>query len=193
MKVFLLVRNFAWTRNAAWFTWFARDWRNFWKVCYCQASTGDAFSRNQAWRAYANPNHVENRYFPTFIDDCTRMCWVYLLRLKSVVFCVFKKTIIKLWIGHKLKKWRTNRGGEYASPDFKRFCEDVGLKRKLTIAYSPQRNGVVENRTIVEMVKCMLHEQNMPHNLWGEVVNTAVHLLNKCLTKSLYKITPFEA
>lgn len=45
----------------------------------------------------------------------------------------------------------------------------------------------------MEMVKRMLHEKNMPHNLRGEVVNAAVHLLNKCLTKSLDKITPFEA
>lgn len=32
-----------------------------------------------------------NRYFLTFIDDCTRMCWVYFLRYKYEVFSVFKK------------------------------------------------------------------------------------------------------
>ena len=53
-----------------------------------------------------------NRYFLTFIDDCTRMCWVYFLRYKSEVFSVFKKfkTTVELQSGYKLKKLRSDRG-----------------------------------------------------------------------------------
>ena len=32
-----------------------------------------------------------NRYFLLFIDDYTRMCWVYFIRLKNEVFDVFKQ------------------------------------------------------------------------------------------------------
>ncbi|KAM2096074.1 hypothetical protein ACFX1R_019771 [Malus domestica] len=39
----------------------------------------------------------------------------------------------------------------------------------------------------------MLHEKGMPHYLWDEVVHTAVYLLNRCPTKALDNITPFEA
>jgi hypothetical protein len=54
-----------------------------------------------------------NRYFLTFIDDCTRMCWVYFLRYKSDVFNVFKKfkVTVELQSGYKLKKLRSDRGG----------------------------------------------------------------------------------
>ena len=90
---------------------------------------------------------------------------------------------------------RSDRGGEYASLEFGKFCEDIGLERQLTVAYSPQQNGVTErkNRTIVEMARSMLHEKGMPYHFWGEVVNTAVYLLNRCPTKAVENLTPFEA
>ena len=30
------------------------------------------------------------RYFLTFIDDCSRLCWVYFMKQKSIVFVIFK-------------------------------------------------------------------------------------------------------
>ncbi|CAL9012664.1 unnamed protein product, partial [Prunus brigantina] len=71
--------------------------------------------------------------------------------------------------GYHVKKLRTYRGGEYMSTDFVKFCEDLGIKRQLTIAFSPQHNGVAErkNRTVVEMAKCMIHEKELPYSLCG--------------------------
>ncbi|BBH09287.1 transposable element gene [Prunus dulcis] len=43
------------------------------------------------------------------------------------------------------------------------------------------------------MAKSMLHEKGMTYDFWAEAVNTAVYLLNRCPTKSLKKVTPFEA
>ncbi|CAL8085513.1 unnamed protein product [Prunus armeniaca] len=101
-----------------------------------------------------------NRYFLTFIDDYTGMCWVYFLRHKSEVLSVFKrfKAIVGLQSGYKLKKLISERGGEYTSVKFDRFYEDVGMERQLTTPYTPQQNGVAErkNRTIVEMPKCLM-------------------------------------
>lgn len=37
-----------------------------------------------------NYNHGLS-YFISFVDDCTRMCWVYFLKSKSEVFDVFVK------------------------------------------------------------------------------------------------------
>lgn len=62
------------------------------------------------------------------------------------------------------------------------------------MAYTPQQNRVAERkiRTIVNMAKCLLHEKDLPHQLWGETVCTSVYLLNICPTKALNDITPFE-
>jgi transposase InsO family protein len=55
-------------------------------------------------------------------------------------------------------------GGEYTSHAFKRFCAEAGIKRELTVPYTPQQNGVSErkNRAIVGAAKAMLHDQNLP-------------------------------
>ncbi|CAL2255687.1 unnamed protein product [Prunus armeniaca] len=133
----------------------------------------------------------------TRIDDCTQMFWIYFLRYKYEVLTVFKKfkATVELQSGYQLKKLRSDRGGEYTSNEFNRFCDEMGMERQLTVAYSPQQNGVAErkNRTIVEMAKCMMFEKSMPLEFSAEAVNTAVYILNRCPTKALDKKTPFEA
>ena len=71
----------------------------------------------------------------------------------------------------------------------------MGMERQLTIAYSPQQNGVAErkNKSIGEMAKSMMVEKGMPVKFWAEAVSTAVYLQNRCFTKSVLDKTPFEA
>lgn len=70
------------------------------------------------------------------------------------MFKKFKATF-ELQSEYKLQKLRSDRGEEYTSLEFSQLCEDLGFERQLTMAYSPQQNGVIErkNRTIVEMGK----------------------------------------
>ncbi|KAI5337779.1 hypothetical protein L3X38_017050 [Prunus dulcis] len=137
-----------------------------------------------------------NRYFLTFIDDHTRMCWVFFLQQKSHAFNIFKrfKNMVELQSGYQIKKLRSDRGGEYTSLEFSKFCEEMGLERQLTIAYSPQQNGVAErkNRTMMEMARTMMHEKKIPLKFWAEAVNTAVYLQNRSPTSALDNTTPFE-
>jgi hypothetical protein len=51
----------------------------------------------------------------------------------------------------------------------------------------------MKNRTLVEMTRCLLHDKELPKNLWVEAANTAVFLLNRLPTKALQQKTPFEA
>lgn len=43
------------------------------------------------------------------------------------------------------------RGGEYMSNNFIRYCEQEGIERKLTHAYTPRENGVVALKSIIFM------------------------------------------
>ena len=99
------------------------------------------------------PSHGNNRYFILFIDDFSRMTWVYFLKEKLEVFGVFKKfkALAENQSGKRIKVLRSDHGKEYTSREFERFCEDEGIERQLTVAYSPQQNGVSErkNRTIM--------------------------------------------
>ncbi|KAI5348918.1 hypothetical protein L3X38_001805 [Prunus dulcis] len=99
---------------------------------------------------------------------------------KSQVFNIFKrfKSMVELQSGYQIKKLRSNRGGEYTSLEFSKFCEDMGLERELTVAYCSQQNGVVErkNRNVIEMARTMMFEKKIPLKFWAEAVNTAVYL-----------------
>jgi transposase InsO family protein len=60
------------------------------------------------------------------------------------------------------------------------FCKDVGINRELTTPYNPQRNGVVErkNKTIMEVVKTMIHDQDLPMCLWEDAAMVVVYVQN---------------
>ena len=66
-----------------------------------------------------------------FIDEFTRMDWVYFLKEKSEAFNKFKtfKTLVENEIGVKIKCLRSNNGGEFTSKEFDIFYETHGIKR----------------------------------------------------------------
>ena len=76
---------------------------------------------------------------------------------------------------------RLDNRGEYTSKEFDGFCRQEGLKRQLTVSYTPEKNGVVErkNRSIVGASRAMLHDQSLPFFLWDEACSTAIYLLNR--------------
>jgi hypothetical protein len=53
-------------------------------------------------------------------------------------------------------------------------------KRELTTSYNPQQNGVAErkNRSILEALKTMIHDQDLPMCLWAEATMTIVYVQN---------------
>lgn len=136
-------------------------------------------------------------YFLTFIDDYSRMTWVYFWKEKSETLTILKKfkDLVEKQSGCSIKTIRSDRGGEYTSKEFDEYCKNEGIWKHLTAGYSLQQNGTVErkNRTIVEMARSMINEKGLPKNFWAEAVNTAVYILNRCSTKVVKDKTPIEA
>ncbi|GJX57279.1 zinc finger, CCHC-type containing protein [Tanacetum coccineum] len=58
----------------------------------------------------------------------------------------------------KLRMLRTDRGGEFTSNEFTKYCKENGIARQFTAPYSPQQNGVVErrNRTVLSTTRMYL-------------------------------------
>ena len=59
---------------------------------------------------------------------------------------------------------------------------------------TPQQNGTVKrkNRTLKEMAKTMLCENNLPKYFWEEAINTACYVINRLTIRSLLSKTPYE-
>ena len=55
--------------------------------------------------------------FMTLIDDCTRYCYIYLLKSKDETLHYFKiyKAEVENQLERKIKRVRSNRGGQYFS------------------------------------------------------------------------------
>ena len=96
-----------------------------------------------------------SRYYIAFIDDFSRMCWIFFLKFKSEVAGVFWKfkKMVENQSGYKIQAVRSDNGKEYTSAEFDMFCEEAGIEHQLTALYTPQQNGVSErrNRYIMEM------------------------------------------
>lgn len=137
------------------------------------------------------------RYLICFIDDFSRKAWVNFLVNKSNAFAYFKlfKSSVEKETGLSIKCLRTDRGGEFTSKEFSDFCRKNGIKRQLTAAYTPQQNGVAErkNRTVMNMVRSLLSEKDVPKTFWPEAVNWAFYVLNRCPTLAVKDVTPEEA
>ncbi|GAU49327.1 hypothetical protein TSUD_136420 [Trifolium subterraneum] len=97
--------------------------------------------------------------------------------------------------GRVIKAIRSDRGGEFTSNEFLKYCEDNGIRRQLMVPRSPQQNGVAErkNRTILEMARSMLKSKRLPKKLWAEAVACAVYLSNRSPTRSVLGKTSQEA
>ena len=99
-------------------------------------------------------------YFLSFLDDCTRKVWVYMMSRKSKVFSKlnFFKALVENQSGHKIKCLKSDNGGKFCSLEFDKFCVDHGIRRVKVVPFTPQENGAAErlNRTILEKVRCML-------------------------------------
>ena len=72
--------------------------------------------------------------------------WLRLLTTKDKASraIVEFQTQVETETGRKLHVLRTDRGGEFTSVEFGRYCVEKGVERHLTAPYSPQQNGVVE-------------------------------------------------
>lgn len=141
------------------------------------------------------PTPRGNRYILTLIDDCSRYAHICLLKHKDETEQQIKEFVacMKTQRGKIPKMFRSDRGGEYMVGALKNFFREEGIRTQLTVPKTPQHNGVAErkNRTVIEMVRCMLNGSGLPKHYWGEAVSTACHILNRLPIKN-QMVTPYE-
>ncbi|SGY77776.1 BQ5605_C005g03723 [Microbotryum silenes-dioicae] len=128
------------------------------------------------------PTFGGHRYMLVIIDDFSRKHWCILLALKSDVFPRLRDWILEVEnaTGNKVKTIRSDNGGEFTLRNFVDFCASKGIRRELTIPYTPQQNGRVErsNRTIKEGILALLYSSGADSRLWGEAALYYVHCKN---------------
>jgi len=92
----------------------------------------------------------------------------------------------------KILKVRSDHGGEFENEPFEAFCEKHGIVHEFSSLRTPQQNGVVErkNKTLQEIARTMILENNLAKHFWAEAVNTTCYDQNRIYIRPiLEKIT----
>ncbi|KAK4408464.1 Retrovirus-related Pol polyprotein from transposon TNT 1-94 [Sesamum angolense] len=167
------------------------------------------FPSGTSWRAKAvlelihtdvcgpmrTPSHEQNRYFILFIDDYSRITWVYFMREKSEVFKVFKKfkNLVEKQSGRIIKVLRSDRGKEYNNSEFDKFCEE-GIEHQTTVSYNPHKMECQKERTEQSwrwQDRCC--RRNTCQKLFGQKQSTLQSIYSTGPTKAVQNMTPIEA
>ncbi|CAN6586683.1 unnamed protein product [Malus baccata var. baccata] len=136
------------------------------------------------------------RWFVTFVDNCTRVTWLYMLKNKSEVCDVFRlfQQMVKTQYSIDIKVLRSDNGGEYIASELSRFLQDRGIIHQTTCPHTPQQNGVVErnNRHILETARALLIGASVPKLFWPEAVTYAVYVINRMPSRVVEFRTPLQ-
>lgn len=118
-----------------------------------------------------------SRYIATFLDDYSKFSVVRPIKNKSDVTSIAVEvlTYLENQSGYKLKAIRTDNGREYVNKDMSSFLKSKGVAHQTTMPYTPEQNGKAErlNRTIMERIRAILTDSQLPDELWAEAAVTA--------------------
>ena len=119
-----------------------------------------------------------------------------LLRTKDETLDAYKTFAAWAQTQHnvKIKRLRSDRGGEYTGNNFTKYLKEQGTERRLTTCDTPQHNGVAEslNCRLLERICAILHHSQLSNALWGEAIMFAIWLKNRTSTRALGNTTPYE-
>ncbi|KAI5735092.1 hypothetical protein M8J77_014056 [Diaphorina citri] len=137
-----------------------------------------------------------SQYIMTLIDDYSRYITVRCLKSKSEAFEEFVKFQKLVENQHDLKimALQSDNGTEYTRSDFKLHLDSHGIIHRKTVPGCPQQNGIAErsNRTLMEMVRCMMVQSGVPKIFWAEAVMTAAYIRNRCPSSAIDNQIPYE-
>lgn len=82
--------------------------------------------QSDIWGPSCVQNLSNTRWFITFIDDHSRLCWVYLMKEKSEAYQIFKQfhSMVQTQFNTKIQMIRTDNGTEYFSNILGSFFSD---------------------------------------------------------------------
>ena len=136
------------------------------------------------------------KYFVTFIDDFSRVTWVYLLKTKHDVFVCFKDfhlLALNQFSAH-VKILRSDNGTEYMSKDMSNYLHSNGILHQTSCVGTPQQNGISErkNRDLLEKTRAIMLQMNVPKAFWSYGALTAAYLINRLPSRVLDFKSPLE-
>jgi hypothetical protein len=134
------------------------------------------------------------RFFLIIVDLYSKYYWVALLRRKSDALKEFKRfhKLHTNLLNYKLKRIRSDNGGEFLNKPFDDYLLEEGIQRETTSPYMPEQNGSAERavRTCKDGTRSLLIHSKLSARHWGSALLTFVYTRNKTITAPIKGTTP---
>ena len=131
------------------------------------------------------PGVNDEKYFLLIIDDFSRFSFFYALKSKSSCFSVINFLVEQIHnkIGQYPAKIRSDNGGEFIDDRLVTLCQEKGIIRQTSCAYTPMQNGIAERniQTITNSGNCNLNFSGFPKIYWPLAFDTAYNTRNIAL------------
>ena len=148
------------------------------------------------WGPYKVSYKGRFRYFLTLVDDCSRVTWIHLLKVKSDAFTAIESFVnmAKTQFEKEVKVIRSDNALEFDDKKCRPFFEKLGIIHQTSCSDTPQQNGRVErrHRNILEMARALRFQAGLPLHFWGDCVMAATHITNRLPSVVLEGKNPYE-
>jgi hypothetical protein len=175
----------------------AKHHRTSFHPSFNKSSVPFSIIHSDVWGPSRVTNRSNTKWFVSFIDDCTRVSWVYLLKEKSEVISIFQSfhQMILTQFNTRVQVLRSDNGGEYFKKELSAYFHAYGIIHQTSCVDTPQQNGVAErkNRHLLEVARSLMFAMNVPKSFWGDAVLTAAYLINRMPSKVLQFQTPLQS
>jgi hypothetical protein len=136
------------------------------------------------------PTYTGVQWFVSFINDCTRVSWVYLMKTKSDVFPIFQifHQIIRTQFNAQVQVIvRSNNVKEYLKKGFNTYFQQNGTIHQTSYVTTPLQNGIAErkNRHLLEVAQSLCFAMQVPKCFWGDAILTIAFLINRMPSRVL--------
>src|SRR6266568_1020842 len=103
-------------------------------------------------------------------------------------------TMMENQFNKRIKKFRSDQGGEFKSHEFNNYLNDKGIVRQHSAPHIHQQNGCAKriNQTLMEKAETMRTNSSCPRSWWEFAIDAAVHIYNRTPIQHTNWTTPFE-
>lgn len=116
------------------------------------------------------PSQIKNitgtRWFSSFVDDHSRITWLFLMKEKSEPGQIFKNfnAMIQTQFQTKIQVLKTNSAKEYFASILSDFLSSHGIVHLSSCVDTPQQNRIVEgkNRHLIEVARSLMFTTHVP-------------------------------
>lgn len=136
------------------------------------------------------------KYFVTFVDDFSRMTWIYFMKNRSEVFshfCAFCAEI-KTQFHANVRTLKNDNAKEYISESFQSYMRQQGIIHQSSCLNTPSQNEVAEwkNRHLFKIARALLFQAKVPKQFWMDAVSTTYFLINRMQSTRLSGDIPYN-